>query len=204
MIGFGLVAGFYRTPLDRRSGSTSMIATRAERSLALLPILLPRLDRRTGRTRAMEGLRRTQGRPLARGRSLSQPSRHTTASGPTPPAFQSTSARSSSRSPQARWHITRRTDPGSSWRCSLGASYQEQMTSRTSPSEHDTSSAGHRASRGRQGLHPTVGARVAQAVYRCRNHSTVRRTASRCAVGSNGPNASWNFEASETNGRSNW
>jgi NAD(P)-dependent dehydrogenase (short-subunit alcohol dehydrogenase family) len=43
-----------------------------------------------------------------------------------------------------------------------------------------------------------------QRAYRFRNHSTVRRTASGCGVGSNGPNAPWNFEASETNGRSNW
>lgn len=52
---------------------------------------------------------------------------------------------------------------------------------------------------------PTMSlANAAQAAYRRWNHSTVRRTASRCGVGSNGPNALWNFEASETNGRSNW
>ena len=34
--------------------------------------------------------------------------------------------------------------------------------------------------------------------------STVRLTASGCGVGSNGPNARWNFDASETKGRSNW
>jgi hypothetical protein len=45
---------------------------------------------------------------------------------------------------------------------------------------------------------------VAQAAYRCWNHSRVRLTAFRCGVGSNGPKARWNFEASEMNGRSNW
>jgi hypothetical protein len=42
-----------------------------------------------------------------------------------------------------------------------------------------------------------------QATYRRRYHSTVRFTASDCGVGSNGPKARWNFDASETNGRSN-
>jgi hypothetical protein len=42
-----------------------------------------------------------------------------------------------------------------------------------------------------------------QAAYRRRNQSTVRLTAAWCGVGSNGPNAAWNFEASETKGRSN-
>ena len=41
-------------------------------------------------------------------------------------------------------------------------------------------------------------------VYRRRNQSTVCPTASGWGVDSNGPNACWNFDGSETNGRSNW
>jgi hypothetical protein len=43
-----------------------------------------------------------------------------------------------------------------------------------------------------------------QAAYRPRNQSTVGGTAFGCGVGSNGPKARWNFDAPETNGRSNW
>jgi hypothetical protein len=60
---------------------------------------------------------------------------------------------------------------------------------------------------GRRAIHPRRSreqVRAVQAAYRCPNQSTVGRTASRCGVGSNGPNAPWNFDASETNGRSNW
>ena len=46
--------------------------------------------------------------------------------------------------------------------------------------------------------------RLACQAYRRRNQSTVRPTAAGWSVGSNGPNTRWNFEASETNGRSNW
>ena len=46
--------------------------------------------------------------------------------------------------------------------------------------------------------------RACQAASRRWNQSTVRLTASRCGVGSNGPKAPWNFDASETKGRSNW